>query len=104
MNGVELEVYIAWECCLYVTNYPESYDKSAVEKLFSQVSSTRRDLDLCSPANLQFSFSTGRSLTSAGRANATRRLAVSVTFSSPTRYVIFIPTLLGSDGATHVEV
>ncbi|GAA5954263.1 hypothetical protein JCM8115_003354 [Rhodotorula mucilaginosa] len=36
VNGVELEVYIAWECCLYVTNYPESYDKSAVEKLFSQ--------------------------------------------------------------------
>ena len=39
VNGVELEVYIAWECCLYVTNYPESYDKNAVEKLFGQVSS-----------------------------------------------------------------
>ncbi|GAA5875208.1 hypothetical protein JCM3774_004169 [Rhodotorula dairenensis] len=36
VNDVELEVYIAWQCCLYVTNYPESYDKSAVEKLFGQ--------------------------------------------------------------------
>ncbi|GAA5982729.1 hypothetical protein JCM10908_006763 [Rhodotorula pacifica] len=36
VNDVELEVYIAWECCLYVTNYPESYDKAAVEKLFGQ--------------------------------------------------------------------
>lgn len=37
INDVELEVYIAWECCLYVTNYPETYDKAAVEKLFEQV-------------------------------------------------------------------
>ncbi|POY75020.1 hypothetical protein BMF94_1996 [Rhodotorula taiwanensis] len=36
INDVELEVYIAWECCLYVTNYPESYDKDAVQKLFEQ--------------------------------------------------------------------
>ncbi|GAA6026461.1 hypothetical protein JCM8202_005309 [Rhodotorula sphaerocarpa] len=36
INDVELEVYIAWECCLYVTNYPETYDKAAVEKLFEQ--------------------------------------------------------------------
>ena len=48
VNGVELEVYIAWECCLYVTNYPESYDKSAVEKLFSQVSSTHGTRSLLS--------------------------------------------------------
>ncbi|KAI5481378.1 pre-mrna splicing factor 24 [Pseudohyphozyma bogoriensis] len=36
INGVEVEVHIAWKSCLYVTNYPESYDKEKVEKLFSK--------------------------------------------------------------------
>lgn len=36
INDHEVDVSIAWKSCLYVTNFPESYDKAAVEKLFSQ--------------------------------------------------------------------
>ncbi|KAK4702065.1 squamous cell carcinoma antigen recognized by T-cells 3, partial [Phenoliferia sp. Uapishka_3] len=36
INGTEVEVHIAWKSCLWVTNYPESYDKAAVEKMFSK--------------------------------------------------------------------
>ncbi|KAL8280474.1 hypothetical protein RQP46_007122 [Phenoliferia psychrophenolica] len=35
INGVEVDVHIAWRSCLYVTNFPEEYDKAAVEALFS---------------------------------------------------------------------
>lgn len=38
INESEIEVYIAWQSCLYVTNFPESFDKPAVEKLFEKVS------------------------------------------------------------------
>ena len=37
VNGVEVDVHIAWRSCLYVTNFPEEYDKQAVEKLFEKV-------------------------------------------------------------------
>ncbi|KAM0751866.1 hypothetical protein T439DRAFT_325059 [Meredithblackwellia eburnea MCA 4105] len=36
INDVEVDVHIAWKSCLFVTNYPESYDKAAVETLFSK--------------------------------------------------------------------
>ncbi|GAA5883487.1 hypothetical protein JCM16303_003825 [Sporobolomyces ruberrimus] len=36
INESEIEVYIAWQSCLYVTNFPESFDKPAVEKLFKK--------------------------------------------------------------------
>ncbi|GAA6013848.1 hypothetical protein JCM11491_000444 [Sporobolomyces phaffii] len=36
INEAEIEVYIAWQSCLYVTNFPESFDKPAIEKLFDQ--------------------------------------------------------------------
>ncbi|GJN94155.1 hypothetical protein Rhopal_007229-T1 [Rhodotorula paludigena] len=36
VHSLEIEVYIAWQSCLYVTNYPESYDKEAVERLFEK--------------------------------------------------------------------
>lgn len=38
INESEIEVHIAWQSCLYVTNFPESFDKAAVEKLFEKVS------------------------------------------------------------------
>jgi len=38
VNESEIEVHIAWRSCLYVTNFPESFDKPAVEKLFEKVS------------------------------------------------------------------
>ncbi|BGP66332.1 Splicing factor [Rhodotorula toruloides] len=36
VNDEEVEVYIAWQSCLYVTNFPESFDKAAIEQLFSK--------------------------------------------------------------------
>ncbi|BGP20599.1 hypothetical protein JCM10213_007133 [Rhodosporidiobolus nylandii] len=36
VNDQELEVYIAWQSCLYVTNFPESFDKEKIEKLFEE--------------------------------------------------------------------
>lgn len=36
INDLETEVYIAWQSCLYVTNFPESFDKAALEQLFSK--------------------------------------------------------------------
>ncbi|GAA5825178.1 hypothetical protein JCM5353_002251 [Sporobolomyces roseus] len=36
VNESEIEVHIAWQSCLYVTNFPESFDKAAVEKLFEK--------------------------------------------------------------------
>ncbi|GAA6059133.1 hypothetical protein JCM10212_003880 [Sporobolomyces blumeae] len=36
INESEVEVHIAWQSCLYVTNFPESFDKAAVEKLFEK--------------------------------------------------------------------
>ncbi|GAA5937957.1 U6 snRNP complex subunit PRP24 [Sporobolomyces koalae] len=36
IHEAEVEVYIAWQSCLYVTNFPESFDKPAVEKLFEK--------------------------------------------------------------------
>ncbi|BGP27978.1 Splicing factor [Rhodotorula toruloides] len=36
INDEEVEVYIAWQSCLYVTNFPESFDKAAIEQLFSK--------------------------------------------------------------------
>jgi len=38
VNESEIEVHIAWQSCLYVTNFPESFDKPALEKLFEKVS------------------------------------------------------------------
>lgn len=38
INEVEVDVHIAWESCLFVTNFPVGYDKAAVEGLFSKVS------------------------------------------------------------------
>ena len=38
INGVELDVHVAWKSCLYVTNFPESFDKARVEEMFSKVS------------------------------------------------------------------
>ncbi|GAA5990216.1 hypothetical protein JCM11641_001820 [Rhodosporidiobolus odoratus] len=32
----ELEVYVAWKSCLYVTNFPEDWDKEKVEILFGK--------------------------------------------------------------------
>lgn len=37
INGVEVDVHIAWHSCLYITNFPESYDKDRVETLFGKV-------------------------------------------------------------------
>ncbi|TNY18454.1 hypothetical protein DMC30DRAFT_53948 [Rhodotorula diobovata] len=36
INDLETEVYIAWQSCLYVTNFPESFDKAALEHLFAK--------------------------------------------------------------------
>ncbi|GAA6048750.1 hypothetical protein JCM3770_003941 [Rhodotorula araucariae] len=36
INDLETEVYIAWQSCLYVTNFPESFDKAALEHLFEK--------------------------------------------------------------------
>ncbi|GAA5836247.1 hypothetical protein JCM11251_001440 [Rhodosporidiobolus azoricus] len=36
INEQELEVYVAWQSCLYVTNFPESWDKEKVERLFGE--------------------------------------------------------------------
>ncbi|KAK4054023.1 Splicing factor [Microbotryomycetes sp. JL221] len=36
IHDQEIDVHVAARACLYVTNFPESYDKAAVEKLFSQ--------------------------------------------------------------------
>ncbi|GAA5897738.1 hypothetical protein JCM5296_000867 [Sporobolomyces johnsonii] len=36
VNEVEIEVHVAWQSCLYVTNFPEAFDKPAVEKLFEK--------------------------------------------------------------------
>ncbi|KAK4048669.1 Splicing factor [Microbotryomycetes sp. JL201] len=38
VNGQEIDVHVAVKACLYVTNFPESYDKAAIEQLFSQAS------------------------------------------------------------------
>ena len=37
INGVEIDVHIAWHSCLYVTNFPESFDKAKVEEMFFKV-------------------------------------------------------------------
>ena len=37
INDVEIEVHLAWQSCLYVTNFPEAFDKTAIESLFSTV-------------------------------------------------------------------
>ncbi|BGP52072.1 Splicing factor [Rhodotorula kratochvilovae] len=36
INDLETEVYVAWQSCLYVTNFPESFDKAALEHLFAK--------------------------------------------------------------------
>ncbi|GAA6038706.1 hypothetical protein JCM8097_002356 [Rhodosporidiobolus ruineniae] len=36
VNDEELEVYVAWQSCLYVTNFPEVFDKEKIEALFEQ--------------------------------------------------------------------
>ncbi|GAA5883970.1 hypothetical protein JCM6882_002087 [Rhodosporidiobolus microsporus] len=36
VNEQELEVYVAWQSCLYVTNFPESWDKEKIEALFGE--------------------------------------------------------------------
>ncbi|GAA5845158.1 hypothetical protein JCM3766R1_002090 [Sporobolomyces carnicolor] len=36
INEAEVEVYIAWQSCLYVTNFPESFDKPKIEQLFAK--------------------------------------------------------------------
>lgn len=83
----EIEVHVAWKSCLYVTNFPESYDKEAVENLFSEVSASppsaplprshRRAHPLPSTSR-----STASSLTPAGPASATSRLVASATFNT----------------------
>jgi hypothetical protein len=85
INDEEVEVYIAWQSCLYVTNFPEYFDKAAMEQLFSKV---RLCLSALQPSQLElkrWQHSTARSSTLAGRASASRPRADSVTFSLRTR-------------------
>lgn len=87
VNDEEVEVYIAWQSCLYVTNFPESFDKAAIEQLFSKVRlqryfiSRHRVLILLHCSTALFS-------TPAGQASASRLRVASVTFSSPTPSVV----------------
>jgi RNA recognition motif-containing protein len=37
VRGEEVSVHLAWKSTLYVTNFPESADDSAVKELFGQV-------------------------------------------------------------------
>lgn len=37
IDGHEVEVYLAWQSTLYVTNFPPSMDDAAMRKLFSEV-------------------------------------------------------------------
>ncbi|SCZ99629.1 BZ3500_MvSof-1268-A1-R1_Chr3-1g06168 [Microbotryum saponariae] len=36
LRGEEIQVEVAWHSCLYVTNFPEEWDKEQVEKLFGE--------------------------------------------------------------------
>ncbi|KAM0789923.1 hypothetical protein ACM66B_006763 [Microbotryomycetes sp. NB124-2] len=36
VNGEEIDVHVAVKACLYVTNFPELYDKATIEQMFSQ--------------------------------------------------------------------
>jgi len=50
VHNHEINVHLAWESTLYVTNFPESADDNLVRKLFGQVhgdgwSSKRQDTD-----------------------------------------------------------
>lgn len=38
IHDEEVEVHIAWQSCLYITNFPPSYDQNQVEALFAPVS------------------------------------------------------------------
>ncbi|KDE07196.1 hypothetical protein MVLG_02596 [Microbotryum lychnidis-dioicae p1A1 Lamole] len=36
LRGEEIQVEVAWHSCLYVTNFPDEWDKEQVEKLFGE--------------------------------------------------------------------
>ncbi|GAA5869364.1 hypothetical protein JCM8547_008653 [Rhodosporidiobolus lusitaniae] len=36
INEQQLEVYVAWQSCLYVTNFPEGFTKETIEALFKK--------------------------------------------------------------------
>ncbi|GAA6015137.1 hypothetical protein JCM10207_003614 [Rhodosporidiobolus poonsookiae] len=36
INEQEVEVHLGWQSCLYVTNFPESFDKGKMEELFGK--------------------------------------------------------------------
>ncbi|SCV74534.1 BQ2448_7563 [Microbotryum intermedium] len=36
LRGEEIQVEVAWQSCLYVTNFPEDWDKEQVERLFGE--------------------------------------------------------------------
>lgn len=86
-----MAVHIAWQSCLYVTNFPESFDKEAVEQLFSKVSSSHWRLSLIVALTSLLTLgivSTAPSLTLVGHRSATSQLVASATSNSPLPFVL----------------